>query len=85
MRITIGASRVRDFGARFVLESRMCATNGGTFGRWRVVSFPSTLEFALASLGETELRRRAQDCASLDSLLVEVRAVRDEIVALGAM
>jgi hypothetical protein len=83
--ITVGTHRVRPFGARFVLESQQVARTGSGLPGWLPVKFPGNLEHALASLGEAEIGRRAQDAQTLESLLAAVRSVRDEIVGLGGM
>lgn len=85
MLLTLGRTRIRHFGSRFVMEAVNQNVDSRPSSRWTAVSFPSTLEVALVGLGERELQRRTRACTSLDALLVEVRAMRDEIVALGAM
>jgi len=81
MLISLGKTRIRTTGARFVMESKA----GTIFGRWKEVGCSSTLEFALGSLCETEMNRRALGWSSIDALLDEVTVVDDEIVPQGAM
>lgn len=86
LHIRLGTTRARDFAGRYVLESAPQGTVGdGSTSRWTVLSFPSTLEFALAALGEAEIRRRTQGSVSLESVLTEVRGLRDDIVSLGGV
>ena len=83
--ITLGEHRIRPFHSGYTLEY-LQHDKSGSPTKWKESPYyPGSFEQALVRLSELELKRRGRTCSEAAELLEVVRAMRDEIVALGSV